>query len=65
MKCAICSTPLGPPRENKFHPFCSARCRTLDLSRWLNAEYVIQGSAASPDGLGDGFAGVDLSEFEE
>mgnify|MGYP002884560088 CR=1 FL=1 len=65
MKCAICSSPLGPPGENTYHPLCSARCKTVDLSKWLNAEYVIQGSAAATDGLGDGFAGVDLSEFEE
>ena len=65
MKCAICSSPLGPPEENAHHPLCSARCKMVDLSKWLNAEYVIQGPPSSLGGPGDGFAGIDLSEFEE
>ncbi len=65
MKCAICSSPLGPPEENAYHPLCSARCKTVDLSKWLNAEYVIPGPSNSLNGPGDGFAGIDLSEFEE
>lgn len=65
MKCAICSSPLGRPEENQYHPLCSERCKTVDLSKWLNAEYVIEGASLHADGLGDGFAGVDLSELEE
>jgi len=37
----------------------------VDLSKWLNAEYVIQGPPSSMGGPGDGFAGIDLSEFDE
>ncbi len=65
MKCAICSKTLGPPDENAYHPLCSARCRTIDLSKWLNAEYVIPGPPAAVDGLSDTFTGLALTEFEE
>jgi endogenous inhibitor of DNA gyrase (YacG/DUF329 family) len=45
-------TPLRPPkpcpecgkpstREN--YPFCSSRCKAVDLNRWLSGTYVIPG----------------------
>ncbi len=36
-KCAIC----GKPAQDKFKPFCSARCRDVDLNRWLKGIYAI------------------------
>ena len=35
--CAIC----GKPSQQKFHPFCSARCAQVDLNRWLGGHYAI------------------------
>jgi len=35
--CAEC----GKPSVREHYPFCSDRCRTLDLSRWLNGAYAI------------------------
>ena len=29
------------PSTRESYPFCSERCRTLDLSRWLNGSYAI------------------------
>jgi endogenous inhibitor of DNA gyrase (YacG/DUF329 family) len=26
---------------NQYRPFCSERCKMVDLGRWLNEEYVI------------------------
>lgn len=31
----------GKPSERELYPFCSDRCRTLDLSRWLKGSYAI------------------------
>jgi len=28
------------PREWPQFPFCSKRCKTIDLGRWLNGSYV-------------------------
>jgi len=34
----------GKPAENpKTLPFCSPRCRDVDLHRWLSGSYVIPG----------------------
>lgn len=31
----------GKPSQREHYPFCSDRCRTLDLSRWLKGSYAI------------------------
>jgi len=27
--------------QNEFRPFCSYRCKMIDLGKWLSEEYVI------------------------
>jgi endogenous inhibitor of DNA gyrase (YacG/DUF329 family) len=43
--CPVC----GRPAEPRFRPFCSARCRQVDLGRWLAGDYAIPGEAAERD----------------
>jgi endogenous inhibitor of DNA gyrase (YacG/DUF329 family) len=40
--CPVC----GKPSEQKFLPFCSARCANIDLNRWLGGTYAIPGGEA-------------------
>jgi endogenous inhibitor of DNA gyrase (YacG/DUF329 family) len=40
-KCPICKDASLPRAENKCFPFCSPRCKQVDLGRWLNEEYRI------------------------
>lgn len=35
--CAEC----GRPSMREHYPFCSDRCREMDLSRWLSGSYAI------------------------
>lgn len=35
--CPIC----GKPQAQATRPFCSSRCRDVDLNRWLKGSYVI------------------------
>lgn len=37
--CPICKQPSDPDSDS--HPFCSPRCRQIDLGRWLDGRYVI------------------------
>ncbi|MFL6816625.1 MAG: DNA gyrase inhibitor YacG [Bradyrhizobium sp.] len=37
--CPIC----GKPSEEESRPFCSERCRAVDLNRWLSNSYAIPG----------------------
>jgi hypothetical protein len=39
MKCPICNRPVK--LEDKESPFCSARCREVDLGNWAMEKYVI------------------------
>jgi hypothetical protein len=44
---------VAPREANRDFPFCSARCRLLDMGRWLDGAYRIPGERA-----GDGAAGL-------
>jgi endogenous inhibitor of DNA gyrase (YacG/DUF329 family) len=33
----------GKPANTATAPFCSPRCRDVDLNRWLSGRYVIPG----------------------
>jgi endogenous inhibitor of DNA gyrase (YacG/DUF329 family) len=38
-RCPECGKPTNPATQ----PFCSKRCRDVDLNRWLSGSYVIPG----------------------
>jgi endogenous inhibitor of DNA gyrase (YacG/DUF329 family) len=40
VKCPTCKK-SGPWFEGKFGPFCSQRCKLIDLGKWLNSEHAI------------------------
>jgi len=40
MKCPICGKPTIAARDSEF-PFCSERCRLLDLGNWAAERYVV------------------------
>ncbi|HXG19306.1 MAG TPA: DNA gyrase inhibitor YacG [Methylomirabilota bacterium] len=42
VKCPTCRT-LVPWQGNPYRPFCSARCRTIDLGAWADESYRIAG----------------------
>jgi endogenous inhibitor of DNA gyrase (YacG/DUF329 family) len=42
-RCPICGKPVAPRPENRAVPFCSDRCRLVDLAKWLGEEYRIPG----------------------
>ncbi|MEO8096474.1 MAG: DNA gyrase inhibitor YacG [Acidobacteriota bacterium] len=39
MQCPICRKPVEVTDPNM--PFCSDRCRTIDLGNWASEKYVI------------------------
>jgi len=53
MRCPICSKVLAHG-ENPYRPFCSERCKLIDLDNWLSGRYQIpvngnQDSQTPPD----------------
>lgn len=50
-RCPVC----GKPSETPFAPFCSRRCKDVDLHRWLSGGYAIPAVESDDDGdSGDG-----------
>jgi endogenous inhibitor of DNA gyrase (YacG/DUF329 family) len=44
--CPIC----GKPATEASHPFCSERCRNVDLNRWLSNSYRIPAAEDDDEG---------------
>lgn len=44
-KCPIC----GKPVEQAFRPFCSARCKQVDLNRWFSESYRVPVQSADEE----------------
>jgi len=43
VKCPTCGTEVAWVPDNKFRPFCSERCKQIDLGAWASEKYVIGG----------------------
>ena len=41
VKCPTCGTSVAWLPENVFRPFCSERCKMIDLGAWAESEYSI------------------------
>ena len=39
--CPICSRPALPRSQNDAAPFCTPRCKQIDLGKWLSDGYRI------------------------
>ena len=40
-------------RDEPEFPFCSERCRVIDLGKWASGAYVVSRPISDPDALGD------------
>ncbi len=45
LNCPYCKTETHW-QKNPVRPFCSERCRMIDLGRWDNEEYTVAGEKA-------------------
>jgi endogenous inhibitor of DNA gyrase (YacG/DUF329 family) len=48
MKCPICKKPVA--LADPYMPFCSERCKLMDLGNWLDEKYVISTPLAASEG---------------
>jgi len=55
LRCPICNRKV--PFDDPNIPFCSDRCRLIDLGNWASETYRVEGNPKneleSPDGLED------------
>jgi uncharacterized protein len=60
MKCPSCRAAVKREGNQRF-PFCSERCRMVDLGRWVNEEYRVP---EEPDASGGGAQGLPDTDRE-
>jgi endogenous inhibitor of DNA gyrase (YacG/DUF329 family) len=41
LQCPVCRRPVAKRVDNPAFPFCSPRCRTIDLGEWLTESYRV------------------------
>ena len=46
VRCPNCGKKVGWTAANRFKPFCSERCRLIDLGDWMSESHRIPGDPA-------------------
>ncbi|WP_371324365.1 DNA gyrase inhibitor YacG [Dechloromonas sp. ZY10] len=59
VRCPQCGGESVWAPENRFRPFCSERCKQIDLGCWASDGYRIAGAAGDPADLPVGSAGTE------
>ena len=49
VRCPQCGTPVEYRTDNPARPFCSPRCKLIDLGAWAEARYAIAGPGGLPE----------------
>ena len=49
VNCPQCQQPAEFSPANRWRPFCSQRCRMIDLGAWANDKYVVPGRPIEGD----------------
>jgi uncharacterized protein len=50
LRCPTCQRPIEWSDQFPYRPFCSKRCRLIDLGAWLSEKHAISGDVAEgPD----------------
>lgn len=60
-ECPTCRKRFEVPRleEASHRPFCSQRCKMVDLGRWLDGSYRVSEPITQPDGSAPDADGAD------
>lgn len=48
--CPHCGKPVEWSEKSPWKPFCSERCRMVDLGEWFDESHAIPGESADEDG---------------
>ena len=51
-KCPTCDKQVEW-QDNPFRPFCSERCKLIDLSKWVSEEYRVPGRSVPAEPVED------------
>jgi len=51
VRCPNCKGKVAPRVDNPDFPFCSQRCKAVDLARWFTGSYAVPGEKLRDDDL--------------
>ncbi|MEQ8428644.1 MAG: DNA gyrase inhibitor YacG [Gammaproteobacteria bacterium] len=49
--CPTCNKPVSLAADNPHRPFCSERCRLVDLGEWVQEGYSIPDKDSAPSSI--------------
>lgn len=52
--CPQCRGPSLYAPDNRYRPFCSERCKQVDLGAWASEEFRVPSSPSDPNGPPEG-----------
>ncbi|NTS76576.1 DNA gyrase inhibitor YacG [Catenovulum sp. SM1970] len=61
VNCPTCKKEVVWSTDNEFRPFCSKRCKLIDLGEWASESNVIKGENLKPNLTGH----IDEFDIEE
>jgi len=62
---SVCVTCRARPADPRCQPFCSERCKLIDLERWLSGDYRVPGPASAEPPLPGGDADAEDLEVDD
>lgn len=49
VNCPICNAAAPWSAENRWRPFCSERCKLIDLGQWATEKYRVPADEQEPE----------------
>lgn len=64
VNCPTCKKKFNYYGSN-FRPFCSERCKEVDLGHWVTGRYAVEGRPASPEEIVGELSQIKLNDSPE
>ncbi|HRK56465.1 MAG TPA: DNA gyrase inhibitor YacG [Burkholderiaceae bacterium] len=65
VQCPVCDQAVVWSAQSPWRPFCSERCKMIDLGDWAAEKHVIAGDAAQATGVAPDAANSDRHDTQQ
>ena len=63
VKCPTCEKEVEWNSDAKYRPFCSERCKMIDLGQWATEEHAIPGKSVEEEMMSEQLKQIDPDTF--
>jgi endogenous inhibitor of DNA gyrase (YacG/DUF329 family) len=63
VKCPNCEKPVEWSDQSPDRPFCSERCKMIDLGQWASEEHAIPGKSVEEEMMSEQLKDLDPNSF--